>query len=406
MELTSAKATSVKATALDIDPFSEETLDNPYPLHDALRAAGPVAFIEKYSCYAIAGYHHVREALNDWQSFSSAGGTGLGDIRKPNAWRPGGPIVEVDPPDHTEVRRTLKKLLSPAVIRLWREEFELKANNLVDQLASRTRLDGVRDLAERYVFEVFPSVLGLKNTENLNDNLRLIGELNFEGMGPRNERFAEAERRIKPIMTWYEASFKRDNMKSGGFGEQIFLAADAGAYSPAIAPGLVRSFLRGGMDTTISTIANALWLLADHPEQWAAVRADLTLIPKAFEETMRIETPIQAVFRTTTHEIDFHGTKMDADTKVQIFLASANRDPVYWTNASRFDVQRDTFGHVALGFGVHNCIGQMLARLEGEAILKAFISRASRISLDGPPERRINNNLRSLRSLPLVIERH
>jgi 4-methoxybenzoate monooxygenase (O-demethylating) len=389
--------------ALDIDPFSDEALDNPYPLHEQMRAAGAAIFLQKYGCYAISRYHEVRESLNNWQVFSSAGGTGLGDIRKPGAWRPGGPIVEVDPPDHTEVRRVLKKLLSPSVIRAWRDAFEAKANQLAAELLRKPQLDGVRDVAERYVFDVFPSVLGLKSTSNLSENLRLIGELNFEGMGPKNARFAAAELRIKPISAWYEASFQRENMMPGGFGEQIFLAADAGAYSPTIAPGLVRSFLRGGMDTTISTIANTLWLLALHPHQWAAVRADAALIPKAFEEAMRLETPIQSLFRTTTRQIDFHGTTIGPDKKVQIFLASANRDPGYWSEPNTFNVHRDTFGHVALGFGVHNCIGQMLARLEGEAILKALICRTSRIELDGPPERRINNNLRSLRKLPLRI---
>src|ERR1700679_2634710 len=197
---------------LDIDPFSNDALDNPYPLHERMREAGPVVFIEKYGSYAISRYHDVRAALDDWKGFSSAGGTGLGDIRKPGAWRPGGPIVEVDPPTHTDVRRVLKKLLSPAVIRGWRQEFELKAESLVERLLSRSQFDAVCDLAECYVFDVFPGVLGLNRTDNLHDNLRLIGELNFEGMGPKNARFAEAQRRIQPAMAWYEASFQRDNM--------------------------------------------------------------------------------------------------------------------------------------------------------------------------------------------------
>lgn len=385
------------------DPFDEAVLIDPYPLHESLREFGPIVFLDRYGCYALARYDVVRDAAKDWEVFSSAAGTGLGDIRKPGAWRPGGPIVEVDPPQHTEVRRVLGKILSPKVIREWRENFEERAEVLAERMVANGKLDGVHDIAETFVFDVFPNALGLNSTEALHERLLLIGELNFEGHGPRNERFLEAERRVAEFQDWYDASFQRANMKPGGFGEKIFLAADEGAIDPLIAPGLVRSFLRGGMDTTISTIANVLWLLAINQDQLRQVLADPRLIAKAIEESMRFESPIQSVFRTTTRDVVFYGHMLKADTKVQLFLGAANRDPRKWQRPDKFDIHRDTFGHIALGMGVHTCIGQMLARMESEAILSALFRRTLSLELDGPPERRINNNLRSLKRLPIRV---
>jgi cytochrome P450 len=387
----------------DFDPFDVKTLDHPYDSHASMRDSSAVHFLTRYGTYALFRYEDVKAALSDWNVFSSAAGAGLGDIRRPDAWRPGGPIVEVDPPVHTSVRRALMRILSPAVIRAWRAEFVRKAEVLAEQLIQQRSLDGVVDVAEPYIFDVFPAALGMRSRDDAREKLLRIGELNFEGMGPKNERFAEAERKMAPFAEWYESSFQRANMVDGGFGAQIFEAGDRGEIDPAIAPGLVRSFLRGGMDTTIATIGHTLWLLATRPAQWAAVRKDLSLIKSAFEETMRFETPIQTVYRTTTRRVNFQGVMLEAETKVQLFLGSANRDPRRWREGDVFDIFRQPHGHVALGFGVHNCIGQMLARMEGEAILTALLSRVSHLEMDGEPERRINNNLRSLRRLPLRI---
>ncbi len=387
---------------LDMDPFSDESLNDPFTSYERIRDAGPVVYFERYQNYAVARHAEVQAVLKDWENFSSAlGGIGLGDIRKPGAWRPAGPIVEADPPGHTKVRALLTRLLSPAVIRTWRESFERDADELIERVVAAGTFDAVTDVAEAFVFDVFPRAVGLAPTDRLAEKLVLIGELNFDGLGPRNARFLETERRVQEILPWYEKSYQRDNMLPGGFGELIFKAGDEGEVDPAICAGLLRSFLRGGMDTTVSAIGCVLWVLATQPAQWARLKENPSLARGAIEETIRFDSPITSFYRTTTRDVVLAGVSIPADAKVQVFLASANRDPRFWKDPDVFDIERSTLGHVAFGAGVHACVGQMIARLEGEAVLKALVRRAEKIELLAPPTRRLNNCLSSFKSVPL-----
>ncbi|QCI67826.1 cytochrome P450 [Phreatobacter stygius] len=392
------------APVIDVDPYADAVLNEPFAMHAAVRGAGPVAFLSRYGVYVMGRHRDIQPALKDWETFSSTGGSGLGDIRRPDAWRPGSPIVEVDPPQHTKVRTALQRILSPAVIRQWREEFEREADRLVVELVGRGEFCGVDDLAETYVAKTFPDALGLKWSPERRANLFLLGELNFDGQGPRNARYEATQRRADAITDWYNDSMRRESLVPGGFGEKIFLAADAGDIEPDIAPLLVRSFLRGGLDTTTSSISAALWYLARDPGQWALLREDPARARAALEEAMRLETPIQNVCRQTMRPVVVDGTLIENDSKVLMILASANRDPDFWERPDDYDLMRSTMGHLALGTGIHMCIGQMIARLEGEAVLKAMAARVGELTLAGAPTRGLNNNLRSLKTLPLRVK--
>lgn len=388
---------------LDVDPYADDVLDEPHAMHAAVRAAGAVVFLPRYGVYAMGRHRDILPLLKDWETFSSTGGSGLADIRKPGAWRAPSPIVEVDPPQHTRVRTALQRILSPGLIRQWRADFEREADRLVTELVAKGAFCGVHDLAETYVSTTFPEALGLRDSPERRDNLFLLGALNFDGQGPRNARYEETQRRADAIWDWYLDSMKREAMVPGGFGETIFLAADAGEIEPEVAPLLVRSFLRGGLDTTSSMISAALWYLAKDPEQWTLLKQDPARIRQALDEAMRLETPIQNVCRQTMREVEIDGVTVENDAKILVMLGAANRDPDQWERPDSFDVRRQTLGHLALGAGVHICIGQMIARLEGEAVLKAMLARVASLSLAGAPTRTLNNNLRSLKTLPLAV---
>ncbi len=389
------------APILSVDPYSDEILLDPFPTYAEIREAGPVVYLERHGVHAMGRHRDVQAVLKDWRSFSSTGGSGIADIRKPGAWRAPSPIVEVDPPDHTAVRQVMQRIISPAVTRRWREDFAAEADRLVAELAARGTVDGVTDLSEAFVAKVFPDALGLAWSPERRDNLFLLGELNFDGQGPRNARFEETERRAARIQDWSLHAMQRENLAAEGFGQKIFAAADAGEIVPEIAPLLIRSFLRGGLDTSSSTISAALYYLARDPAQYALLRADPDLARNAIEEAMRLETPIPNVGRLTLRDVAVDGVRIPADSKIIIMLASANRDPAAWERPDEFDLTRSTFGHVALGFGIHMCVGQAIARLEGELMLRALARQVAEIRLLEEPVRRLNNNLRSLESLKL-----
>lgn len=385
---------------LDIDQFAIDNLLDPYPVHEVLREAGPVSFVPKYQSYAVARYDGVKQVLNDWESFTSTAGAGLADIRRPDNWRQPGPLVEADPPVHTQIRGVASKIISPKIIRGWQEDYRAGAVDLVDRLLARGDVNGAKDIAETFVMEVFPKSLGL---ETHHRNMVIVGDFNFNALGPKNELFEKSAAELAGISEWFEAMQDRAGVAPGSFGDQVYQAEDQGLLEKGVARGLVRTILRGGMDTTISGIGTSLMYLSQRPETWAKLRQDRSRLKMVFEEAIRLESPIQSYYRTTTRPVEIDGMMLEADRKVQIFIGAANRDPRKWTDPDSFDLHRPMAGHLAFGAGIHVCIGQLIARMEGETILGALLDRIERIEPTGEPVYRPLNTLRTLDELPLRL---
>ncbi|MGH8375994.1 MAG: cytochrome P450, partial [Pseudomonas sp.] len=321
--------------------------------------------------------------------------------RKPGAWRAKSPISEVDPPEHTGVRAALQKVLSPVVIRQWRDEFEKHAGQVAERVLDQRDVDGVRDIVEEFVLGVFPRLLGIDVPP---ERLIITGELNFNQLGPNNERLKRALARAEPLLDWYAAQLQRDKMHPGGFGARIYEAEDAGDFAKGTAAAHVRSFFRAGVDTTMAGIGFALNQLARNPDQFDLVAADPSIVRNAFDEAIRHESPAQILFRTTVGEVELSGYRLEADKKVGYYAGAANRDPRKWSEPEKYDVKRVVMGqHRAFGVGMHMCIGQMIARMEAEAILGAILRRAKRLELTSDVSYRLVNTLRTLDTLPLRV---
>ena len=393
--------TTIDRPVSTIDPFSHEFLRDPYPHHQSLREAGPVVWLKHYGIWAMARHQEVRDALTDWQTYCSSAGVGLSDFRKEPPWRPPSIILEADPPLHTRTRAVLTRILSPAAINTLRATFEREAELLVARLVERRDFDGIADLAEAYPLKVFPDAVGI--SEQGRENLLPYGNMVFNSFGPRNDLFERAMANAGPVRDWIMSKCSRAGLASGGLGMQIFAAVDSGELTEAEAGMLVRSFLSAGIDTTVYGLGNALYCFANYPEQWTILRKNPRLIRGAFEEVLRFEAPVQTFFRTTTRDIDVGGVRLGDGEKVLLFLAAANRDPRRWDNADSFDIKRRATGHMTFGTGIHGCVGQAVARLESEAIFGALARRVASFELTGEPQRRLNNTLRGLDTLPLRI---
>ena len=382
-----------------IDPFSMGFLTDPHPAHEILREAGPVVHLPQWKIYAVARYAEVHRVLHDPQTFCSSRGAGLSDFAKETPWRPPSLILEADPPEHTRTRAVLNKVLSPAVVKQIRDGFATAAEAKIDELLERGIFDGIADCAEAFPLSVFPDAVGL--TKNGREHLLPYAGVVFNAFGPPNELRQTAIERSRPHQAWITKQCQRENLAPGGFGACIHARVDDGAITADEAPLLVRSLLSAGLDTTVNGLGAALYCLARYPEQWAKLRADPSLARNAFEEAVRFESPVQTFFRTTTRETEFSGIRVGEGEKILMFLAAANRDPRRWDNADAYDIMRKTFGHVGFGSGIHMCVGQLVARLEGEVLLSALARKVATIEMTGPETRRFNNTLRGLESLPL-----
>ncbi|HET6526355.1 cytochrome P450 [Sphingopyxis sp.] len=401
MDVAEQEVMAREPATLATDPFSESVLLDPYPFFDELRAAGPVAYLAAWDIYAVGNHAEAEIVASDYERFHSRAGMAMADIRRPDAWRTPSPISEVDPPEHTAIRRAMNRILSPAVLRGWKQAFAEEAEALVARVVSRDEFDGVRDLVEPFVASVFPSVLGVKIPA---EAFLLVGQMNFNQMGPNNERTKASVAAAEPWFEQYEAAFQREGAIPGGFAEKIFEAEDAGDLPAGIAAPLVRSFIRGGVDTTIAGLGFTFNQLAQNPDQYAIVHRDPSRSMAAFEEAIRHEAPAQVVFRTVKEDIVLNGVRLKGDRKIGYFMGAANRDAAKFEDPDRYRIERMSAGaHLALGRGVHVCVGQQIARLEADCLVGAFARRVAGFEPAGAPLYRPTNALRTLESLPLRI---
>jgi len=392
---------SASVPHLDVDPFALDFFADPFPTHERLREAAPVIYLDKWNVYGVARYAEVHAVLNDPATFCSSRGVGLSDFAKEKPWRPPSLILEADPPAHTRTRAVLSTVLSPTVMKQLRGRFTAAAEARVDALLERRRFDAIEDLAEAYPLSIFPDALGLKPEGR--EHLLPYASLVFNAFGPPNQLREEAIERSAPHQAYVAEQCQRDNLAPGGIGACIHAHVDSGAITETEAPLLVRSLLSAGLDTTVNGIGAAVYCLARFPDQFERLRGDPTLARNAFEEAVRFESPVQTFFRTTTRDVELSGAKIPEGEKVLMFLAAANRDPRRWEQPDTYDITRRTSGHVGYGSGIHMCVGQLVARLEGEVMMAALARRVARIEIVGEPRRLFNNTLRGLGSLPVEI---
>lgn len=388
----------------EVDPYDPSVLSAPEGYYTELRAKGPFAYLPKYGALACGRYEVTREVFSDWERFVSSRGVGLQDFRLEKPWRPPSIVLEVDPPYHDKTRRVLNRALSPKAVADLKGAFQEEARRLIDALLARGSFDAIPDLAEAFPTSVFPKAVGLREA----DRRRLVdyGAMVFNALGPDNEIRRSAMAKAPDIVPWITEHCRRENLEPEGFGASIHRAADAGEIGEDEAGMLVRSLLSAGIDTTVAALGNAIWCLAANPGEFARLKADPSLARPAFEETLRYTSPVHTFCRTASVDTNVGGIAISEGTKILCVLAAANLDEDHGPDAGRFDIARRPVGHLALGVGIHNCVGQNVARAEGEAVLAAVAARVDAIELTGEPVWRPNNALHALAQLRVAFRVH
>ncbi len=383
----------------DVDPYDPAILSDPGEYYAELRSKGPFAYIPKYSILACGRHEETKEVFSDWQRFVSSRGVGLQDFKLEKPWRPQSIVVEADPPYHSQNRKVLARAMSPKAISALKEGFQIAADRLIDELVARGTFEAVEDLAEAYPVSIFPDAVGLQE-----GNKRCLidyGAMVFNGLGPDNKLRQNAMAMGPDIVPWINEQCQRSKIDPGGFGETIFAAADAGEINEEEAGMLVRSLLSAGVDTTVTGIGSTVWCLATNPDQFERLKDDPDLLRPAFEEVLRYTSPVHSFCRTADVDTEVAGISIKKGTKILCVLGAANSDETQWPDAGKFDVARRPMGHLAMGTGIHGCVGQNLARAEVGAVLNAIINKVDKIELAGDAVWRPNNAIHALDKLPV-----
>jgi cytochrome P450 len=381
----------------DVDLFADDALAEPYEHYRRLRDLGPVVWLSAHDLYAVARYADVRSVLDNPEVFCSGQGVGFNDLINTVGL---GTTLMSDGDQHRRLRSVILRPLTPKALAQLRPEAQALADQLADELVMRGTFDAVSDLAEVLPSNWVPELLGWPDDSR--DRLIDWGSANFDALGPPNAR-TDAGGTGLMEMAMYAIHLAQTTLPEGSMAAGILDAAARGEIDAAQCPLAIIDYLAPSLDTTISALGNALWLFATHPDQWQLLRRDPDRVKHAFNEVLRIETPISSFTRVTTRAIEIDGVEVPAGARVMVSYASANRDERHWDEPDVFDITRNSAGHVAFGYGDHACAGMGLARLEGAAVLGALVERVERFELTASPVRKLNNLIRSFASLPTAV---
>jgi cytochrome P450 len=363
------------------DLFNTASVRNARAVDDALRETAPVVRLARENITMLARYEHVSEGLRDWKTFSSTSRP----WHDPNSVRPEILLTD-DPPRHTQVRAVIANALSPRALSKMSEAFRADADALVRRVneKSGTTIDAVAEITQPFVYKVLPDLLGVAVKGR--EHMYAFGHMVWATMGPMNELFHEAMQDTGPVIEWANSCCNRENLAPGSLGMQMFEAADRGEITQDEAQLLVGILLSAAADTTVMTMATAIRAFCLFPEQYQLVRNDRSLVRAAFEESLRWDSPSRMAGRIAMRDVEIDGVTIPKGERCGLMFAAANRDPRKWQDPDRFDVKRDNRGHVGWGYGVHSCVGRVLAGLEADALLGAVAEHIERFESAGDPE--------------------
>ena len=298
-------------------------------------------------------------------------------------------LLELDPPDHTRLRRLVAPAFTPHAIADYRPRVE----QIVDDLLAAQPADGpwdlVAGLAAPLPIAVITDLLGVP-AANSAAFARYGATIGSALSGPQSiahvARLIEADRQLKRVMT---EVFNHRRREPGDDIVSQLVAREGDLIAPEELAPLCLLLLLAGFETTVNLIGNTVLALLDRPDQWRAVVDDPALAGAAVAETLRWDTPVQRTIRAASTDVELAGTVIPSGAMIVLYLAGANRDPAAYADPDRFDLHR-TGGaeHLAFSAGLHYCLGAALAQLEATVAVQRLVERFPRLQRAGRLRRR------------------
>lgn len=406
---------SAEGSIRDLKLLTPEVFADPYPTYALLREHDPVHWDDQLNGFLLTRYDDVNAAIRDHETFSSRrikllaarGGTDPSAamqhfISLASQW-----MWMLDPPEHTRVRKLMNQGFSPRDVRLLGPRVAAIVRRLVDaMLAKEDGFDLIPDLSYAVPAGVLLALYDLPEDDGplitqWCDTIKLFlgGAPDLVGtQGP-------AAKSLQQMMDYLGAMI--DERRRAPKDDLISRLAHAEEDGERLGDEELCSnlllLLLATYETSVDMVGNGLRGLLTQRDQWELIKARPELVPAAVEEILRWDGPVQLTHRLVTRDVELHGTTVREGQLVYLVRGAANRDPAHFRDPDRLDVTRTETGHVALGTGVHFCIGAGLARLEGVCVLRELLSRAPDLALDErrPYRWRADNlQFRGLATLP------
>jgi cholest-4-en-3-one 26-monooxygenase len=380
----------------------------PHEMFEVLRRDAPVWFhpgtdeVEGFWC--IVKHADLVELSRDYGHASSAlGGITLHDASTEDLELQRQMMLMMDPPNHTKLRLLVNKGFTPRMIGRLDEHIRDIAKAIVDEVAARGECDFVTEVAAQLPLRVIVEMMGVPDADRpkiFEWTNRLIGsedpEYNVsrdEAIGAATEMFMystelAAEKRANPgddiISTLLQAEVEGNRLTDTEFNLFFQLLAVA------------------GNETTRNLISNGMHFLFEHPDQWAKLVDDRSLLPGAIDEMLRYASPVMYMRRTAPEDFELRGQTIRAGDKMALWYISANRDEEKFDDPNLFDITRSPNEYVAFGGGgPHFCLGANLAKLEIRVMFEELLTRLPDIELAGDIQRLRSNFINGIKHMPV-----
>ncbi|MEU7481834.1 cytochrome P450 [Lentzea sp. NPDC042327] len=370
------------------------------------RPVSPMLFPDGHEGWLVTGYEAVRQALADTR-FSSRQDLGVLHVPYPTPGWPEqtepspqepGLFLSMDPPDHTRLRRKLTGAFTVRRMKALEEGIIAITERQLDALAQLTPpVDLVAEFALPVPSLVICELLGVpyadRETFQVNSSRMMERDITLED---KMAAYTAIATYLAGLVTAKRADPADDLLSD--------LARDEDLSVPELV-GMSFLLLLAGHETTANMLALGTFALLEHPDQLAALRADPELVPGAVEELLRYLAVADVFFRYAAEDVEFFGETIPRGSTVVLSLLAGNHDPARFTGADELDVHRNARGHLAFGHGIHQCLGQQLARIEMRAGFEGLLRRFPTLRLAVPADEvrlRTDMNIYGVHALPVT----
>ena len=395
---------------------SEAFNQNPYPLYHQLRREAPVYWSEAWGCWLLTRYEDITWTLQDYQTFTSLGRlTATMELPEP-LWERVAPLVRhysqglinVDPPDHTRMRKLVHMAFTPRAIRKMRSYIEDIVDRLIDEQIERGSMDVIWDFSYPLPVTVIAEMMGIPLEDHAKFK-RWSGEIvGFMATPkPSPEILLKSQDALLAMQQYFRDIYAKRRLAP----EDDLITAlvraelEGDKLSEEEMVSSCVTILIGGHETTTYLIANGVYALLRQPEQLRLLRDSPDLDASATEEFLRYEGPFQRNRRIATRDVKIGDMTIEKDQLIMQFLGAANRDPSQFDNPDALDLARSPNKHLAFGYGPHFCLGAPLARLEAPVAIRALLNKLRNIRLAHHDLAWNSALFRGLKSLPIEFER-
>jgi cytochrome P450 len=397
------------ATELYYDPYDFEIDEDPYPIWRRLREEQPLYYNEKYDFWALSRFEDVENGLKDWKNLPSGNGT-LIEMIKTGQPAPAGLLLFDDPPVHDVYRGLLSRVFTPRKMTAIEPQVRQFCADTLDELRDADGFDFVVDLGAQMPMRVIGMLLGIPDEEQAALREHIDASLALDdGEAPdrsgANELANNAvTEKIGEFIDWRMQHPADDIMTAlittefeDHHGVTRTLHRDEALM-------YIQMLAAAGNETTTKLIGFIGQTLSDHPDQRREIHADRSLIPQAVEEVLRFESPSPIQARYVAADREYHGQQVPQGSTLVLLNGSGNRDDRRFPDGDSFDIHRKIDHHIAVGYGIHFCLGAALARLEGRVALDEVLNRWPDWTVDRDrAERAHTSTVRGWNKLPVSV---